>query len=141
MDRKWTANGVRVSIRTFDKFNIEGSLYTPGMETRVPLQVACSKVKNGKLPVTQSGISLSRKGVAITAFGLNPDGEGTILRIWEQGGITGKVDVTLPKGAKFSVAQPVNLRGEKCGEPHNIFNSKLSVDLHAYAPASFILKE
>lgn len=141
----WIGNGqrmsVRVSIRTFDKFNIEGSLYTPGMETRVPLQVACSKVKNGKLPVTQPGISLSRNGVAITAFGLNPDGEGTILRIWEQGGITGKVDVTLPKGAKFSVAQPVNLRGEKCGEPHNIFNSKLSVDLHAYAPASFILKE
>ena len=141
----WIGNGqrmgVRVSIRTFDKFNIEGSLYTPGMETRVPLQVACSKVKNGKLPVTQSGISLSRKGVAITAFGLNPDGEGTILRIWEQGGITGKVDVTLPKGAKFSVAQPVNLRGDKFGEPHNIFNSKLSVDLHAYAPASFILKE
>ena len=141
----WIGNGQRMSARVriwaFDKFTSESSLYTPGMETRVPLQVACSKVKSGMLPVTQQGVSLSRKGVAVTAFGPNPDGDGAILRVWEQGGITGKLEVTLPMGAKYAAAQPVNLRGEKCGEPVKIADGKLTFDLHAYAPASFILWE
>jgi len=105
------------------------------------LQAACSKAKHGTLPVTQSGISLSRKGVALSAFGPNPDGEGTILRLWEQGGITGDLKVMLPAGSKFVSAVPVNLRGEKSGEPVQITDGKLSFSLHAYAPVSFILKE
>ena len=141
----WIGNGQRMSARiriwTYDKFDSESSLYTPAMETRVPLQAACSKEKNGKLPITQQGISLSRKGVAVSAFGPNPDGKGIILRVWEQGGITGKLEVMLPTGTKFTSAIPVNLRGEKCGEPIKITDEKLSFDLHAYAPVSFILKE
>ena len=109
------------------------------METRVPLRVACSKVKNGKLPGSQSGISISRKGVSLTAFGPNPDGQGTVIRFWEQGGTSGKLEVILPSGAKYTKALPVNLRGEKRGEPIRITNKKLVFDLHAYAPASFIL--
>ena len=141
----WIGNGQRMSAKVrvwaFDKFTSEGSLYTPAMETRVPLLVACSKVKNGKLLVMQQGISLSRKGVALTAFGPNPDGDGTVLRVWEQGGTTGKLEVTLPSDAKFATAQPVNLRGEKTGETVKLTDGKFSFDLHAYAPASFILKE
>jgi hypothetical protein len=140
----WIGNGQRMSARvriwTFDKFFSESSLFTPAMEDRVPLLVACSKVKNGKLPVTQSGISLSRKGVALTAFGPNPDGDGIILRVWEQGGITGNLEVTLPGGSKFTSAVPVNLRGEKHGEPVQISDDRLSFYLHAYSPVSFILK-
>lgn len=130
----------RVRIWAFDKFTAESSLYTPGMETRVPLQVACSTEKNGKLPVTQAGITLSRKGVDVTAFGPNPDGNGTILRVWEQGGITGKLEIKLPKGAKYLTAQPVNLRGENSGQAIKVTNNKISIDLHAYAPASFVLE-
>jgi alpha-mannosidase len=141
----WIGNEQRMSARvriwTFDKFAVESSMYTPAMETRVPLQVACSKVKNGLLPVTQQGISLSRNGVAVTAFGPNPDGEGTIIRVWEQGGTTDKLEVTLPTGAKFTVAQQVNLRGEMRGEPVEITDGKFIFDLHAYAPASFVLKQ
>jgi hypothetical protein len=131
----------RVRIWTYDKFNPESSLYTPAMEARVPLLAACSRVQNGKLPVAQSGVSLSRKGIALTAFGPNPDGEGIILRVWEQGGITGNLEVTLPAGSKFSSAVPVNLRGEKCNEPVKIADGRLSFYIHAYAPVSFILKE
>jgi hypothetical protein len=141
----WIGNGERMSaqvrIWAFDKFSSESSLYTPATETRVPMQVASSKVTNGKLPVTQSGISLSRKGVAVSAFGPNPDGEGTILRVWEQGGTTGKLEITLPQGAKYINAQPVNLRGENLGESIKITNSKFAFELHSYAPVSFILKE
>ncbi|HEX7411785.1 MAG TPA: hypothetical protein VF298_06555 [Bacteroidales bacterium] len=140
----WIGNGQRMNARvriwTFDKFAIESSLYTPGMETRVPMQVACSKVKNGKLPVTQQGISLSRKGVTVTAFGPNPDGDGTILRVWEQSGTSGKLEVTLPAEAKFTSAVPVNLRGEIIGDPENISGGKFAFSLHAYAPSSFLLK-
>lgn len=140
----WIGNGQRMNARvriwTFDKFTPESSLYTPGMETRVPMQVACSKVKNGKLPVTQQGISLSRKGVTVTAFGPNPDGDGTILRVWEQSGTSGKLEVTLPAEAKFTSAVPVNLRGEIIGDPENISGGKFAFSLHAYAPSSFLLK-
>lgn len=141
----WIGNGqymsARVRIWTFDNYITESSLYTPGMETRVPLQAAVSKVKNGKLKPSQKGICLSRKGVAVTAFGPNPDGEGTVLRVWEQSGKSGKLEIGLPHGSGFISAQPVNLRGEKYGEPVIISDEKLIFDLHAYAPVSFVLKQ
>ncbi len=140
----WIGNGQRMNARvriwSFDKFSSESSLFTPAVETRVPLQAACSRVRNGKLPVSQTGISFSRKGVALSAFGPNPDGEGTVLRVWEQAGTTGNLEVTLPAGARFTQAIPVNLRGEKLGNALTIGNGKWSFNLKAYAPASFVLK-
>ena len=54
----------------------------------------------------------------VTAFGADPDGNpGTLLRVWEQAGVSGELTVTLPAGFKVTHAQPVNLRGEKIGEP------------------------
>ncbi len=142
----WIGNGQRMSVRVriwaIDKFTTDGSLYTPAMETRVPMRVACSKVMHGKLPVTQQGLSLSRTGVAVTAFGTDPDGNpGTLLRLWEQGGVSGEITVTLPEGMKVSSAQPVNLRGETTGKPLVIRDGKLAFPLKGYAPASFILIE
>jgi len=140
----WIGNGQRMSARVriwaFDKFTSESSLYTPAMETRIPLQAAGSEVKNGMLPTTQAGISLSRKGVNVTAFGPNPDGDGTILRVWEQGGVSGKLEITLPRGSKYLTAQPVNLRGEKAGSPIVIVRGTFSANLHVYSPGSFLLK-
>jgi hypothetical protein len=83
---------------------------------------------------------LSRKGIALTAFGTNPDGQGTILRVWEQGGISSTVEVTLPAGSQFSTATPVNLRGEQTGKAMKINNGRFSFNLRAYAPVSFVLK-
>jgi hypothetical protein len=74
----------------------------------------------------------------VTAFGANPDGEGTLLRVWEQTGTSGTVTVKLPKGMKAAKATPVNLRGEKIAKPMSIESGKLQFDLGAYAPASFI---
>ena len=140
----WIGNGERMSSRvrlwSFDTFNSESALYTPAMEARVPLKVSRSRSNPGNLAVTQSGISLSRKGIALTAFGPNPDGKGTILRLWEQGGVSGKVEITLPAGAKFTTATPVNLRGEKTAEPVKLSNGRLALGIHAYAPVSFILE-
>lgn len=141
----WIGKGQRMNAKiriwTFEKFDSENSLFTRAMETRAPLQAAASKVKRGKLAVCQPGISLSRKGIAITAFGPSPDGAGTVLRLWEQGGKSGSVVIKLPHGTKFKTAVPVSLRGETIGRQMEIVNGKITIDLHSYAPCSFILKE
>ena len=95
------------------------------------------------LPTSQAGVTVSRPGVFVTAFGQNPDGEGTLLRLWEQAGTAGELIVTLgaPSACSvFSTVTPVNLRGEKTGEPLKIKRGKLTFALHAYAPASFVLE-
>lgn len=140
----WIGNGQRMSARvriwTFDKFNNESSLFTPAMETRVPLQVASSKVKNGTLPPSQQGISLSRKGIAVSAFGPNPDGGGTMLRLWEQAGISGQCVVKLPQGLDVASIQPIDLRGGTIGSPLDVVNGEFTFDIKGYAPATFLFE-
>jgi len=140
--RGWIGHGERMESRVrlwaFDHYATESALLTPSMETRVPLLAARSTSRPGKLPPTQPGITLSRKGVLVTAFGRNPDGSGTVLRVWEQAGIAGNLTVAIP-GA-FRKATPVNLRGESIGPSSGIPSGKLSFDLPAYSPASFVLE-
>ena len=73
----------------------------------------------------------------LTAFGENPDGKGTILRVWDQTGQEGTLTVTLP--GKFTTATPINLRGECPGKPIPIQGGILTFQLGKYAPASFLL--
>ncbi len=132
----------RVRLWTFGKdTSMDTALITPALEARLPLMAAIADGKGGTLPTEQSGIATSRKGILVTAYGKDFDGNhGTLLRLWEQGGVSGELTVTLPAGTKYSTATPVNLRGEKLGEPLTITNSKLVFELKAYAPASFILQ-
>ncbi|WP_316818230.1 hypothetical protein [Pedobacter nyackensis] len=109
-------------------------------EDRLPLLTGESDGEAGQLPVKSEGISISRKGILVTAFGENPDGKGTVLRLWEQDGIDAQIGVKLPKGLNYTQAVPVDLRGEIIGKPVNIVGGKLSFHLKAYAPASFILR-
>jgi hypothetical protein len=134
---KWT---FRFRIWSFDKYDAESTLITPALEARYPLQTATYDGPAGTLPQEQSGVSLSRAGILVTAFGNNPDGDGTVLRFWEQAGTSGELTCTLPAGATYKTATPVNLRGEKTGEPKTIKQGRITFDLHAYAPASFILQ-
>ncbi|HOW66713.1 MAG TPA: hypothetical protein PK256_15625 [Verrucomicrobiota bacterium] len=78
--------------------------------------------------------------ITVTAFGPNPDGAGTLLRLWEQSGTGGALTVTLPSELKATKAQPANLRGEESGQPIAITDHQLTFHLAAYAPASFILQ-
>lgn len=142
--RNWVGDGsrqcARVRLWSFDRFDSESALYSPAMEARQPLVVARSKSLPGKLPTKQAGLSLSRKGVAITAFGPNPDGSGTLLRAWEQSGRSGNLSVTLPAGAPFKLATPVNLRGERIGQPFPVESGQIAFTVKAYAPVSVILE-
>ncbi len=141
--RNWTGGDLvsRVRLWTFDRFTSEAALYSPAMEARVPLRVARSRQPGGHLPPSQPGLTLSRKGVMVTAFGEDPDlNPGTLLRLWEQGGLSGPLTVTLPGGLPAAHAVPVNLRGEKTGQPIAIADGILQVTLPAYTPASFLLQ-
>jgi len=95
---------------------------------------------SGRLPTSQRGLELSRQGVALTAFGPNPDGNGTLLRLWELAGQSGNATVTLPPELKAVTAQPVDLRGRPSGAAVPIRSDTLVVPLRGFAPASFELQ-
>ena len=130
----------RVRIWAIDKNTpTVSNLVQKSWEARVPLITGTAEGAAGELPTANAGISVSETGVLVTAFGENPDGKGTILRLWEQGGKSGAVTVTLPKGARYVKATPVNLRGEVAGKPIRIISGKFVFAMKAYAPASFVL--
>lgn len=116
------------------------SLAVNSWESRTPL-LAVKAIGDGKLPRTVTGVSVSREGVLITAFGADPDGnEGTLLRVWEQAGKTGEVEIILPKGMQVTTMTPVNLRGEINGEKRMVNNGRIKTTIKSFEPISFILK-
>jgi hypothetical protein len=134
----WT---VRVRFWAFDHFEAQAGLITPSLEAREPLLAAVADGSAGKLPPTQRGLELSRRGVQVTAFGDNPDGAGTVLRLWELAGESGPCRVTLLAGLNMRSVQPVSLRGVPTGSPVAIKDGAFTINLKAFAPASFVLKQ
>ncbi|MDH7461721.1 glycoside hydrolase family 38 C-terminal domain-containing protein [Chitinophagaceae bacterium 26-R-25] len=142
----------KVRIWTFGKNQTgKSALVTPSLEAGNPLLLAKFDGPAGKLPVEQKGISVSRRGVEVTAFRhdspFNPvfasnaaSNKATLLRLWEQEGVSGNVTVTFPDGLKYTSATPVNLRGEIVGKKMAVTNNSMSFFLHAFAPVSFVLE-
>jgi hypothetical protein len=124
-----------------DCANMGEELAIRGWEVRLPLLVGAADGPAGMLPVLRTGLTLSRPGVLATAFGEDPDGNpGTLLRLWEQSGISGDVTVTLPDGLPATGALPVNLRGQAQGKPLAVVGRSFHFHLPAFTPASFILR-
>ncbi len=130
----------RFYIWSIDGYENEKDLITPSEEFRMPLKASFSEESTGHLPPYQQGISLSNKGVLLTAFGPNPDGEGTLLRLWEQAGDSGECMVSLPGNLQAEYAQPVNLRGVNNGEKIQIASGNFKIKVESFKPCSFILK-
>ena len=137
IEGSWSARFYLWSITGYDN---EKSIITPSEEKRVPLKAAVFNGPEGDLPVTGSGLSLSQKGILVTALGENPDGEGTILRLWEQAGHDSRCIVQFSETLPFRTAQPCDLRGQISGKTYDIMNGKLIFDIKACQPLSFILK-
>ena len=135
----------RFRIWAIDQYDNEKSLMTPSLEALYPLQMGIKNdsVNNSNINSTiQTGLALSRKAILVTAFGNDPFGnKGTLLRLWEQAGKSGKVTVTLPAQLKFTKALPVNLRSEPVGKVIQIINNEFSCDIKSFAPVSFLLME
>lgn len=125
----------------FDRYDNEASLITPVEETRVPLMAAFADTPEaGLLPTTASGITLSRRGVLVTAYQKGSAEAPALLRLWEQAGQDGKCEVTLPKGSPYRTAQYCNLRSEPIGEPFAVRDGKLKLQTKAYQPLSLLLR-
>jgi hypothetical protein len=134
----WTS---RVRIWSVAGKGAEADLITPAWEARNPCQAGFFDGPAGKLPPVQAGLELSRKGVLVTAFGPNPDGEGILLRLWEQAGQDGPCKVTLPEGLRGHKARLCGLRGRTIEGTITSRDGQLEVPLTHFAPTSVLLVE
>lgn len=138
--RLWNGGSWTSRVRIWPLSADNADFVSPALEARYPLEAAQADGPAGPLPVAQSGIELSRAGALVTAFGPNPDGPGTLLRIWELLGKAGEFQVRLPLSLKCQAAQPVDLRGRPAGKPVPIVGGRLAVPLAPFAPASYVLR-
>ena len=137
IEGSWSA---RFRVWPIRHYSHEHSIVTPSEENRVPLYTALVSGAVGALPSEQTGLSLSRKGVLVTAFGPNPNGQGTVLRLWEQAGQSGPCVIQLPEGVDVQSIQPIDLRGRALGKMTPVQDGRFSIEVQAFAPASFLLK-
>jgi len=131
----WTS---RVRLWAIDGGDTEAAPATPSLEARFLLLAAACDGAAGKLPPTQGGLELSRKSIAVTASGSNPDVNGTVLRLWELSGAGGACRVKLPAGA--AKVTGVDLRGRPHGPAIDVNDGGFDVTLKAFAPASFLME-
>ena len=115
-------------------------LTVPALETIVPLLASVGSGARGPLSSTQSGISVSRPGVVVTALKQKSKDKVTLLRLWELAGESGKITVQLPSRSLVRSAKPVNLRGESIGPPIAVQGGEFEFVLNRFAPASFELE-
>ena len=75
-----------------------------------------------------------------TAFGENPYGNGTLLRLWEQARDGGTYTVRLPAGMNIVAAQGCDLRGQTFGGGWPVSrDGTFVVDVPSMSPRSLIL--
>lgn len=115
-------------------------LTVPALETMMPLLASVGTGPRGTLPSSQSGVSVSRPGVLVTALKQKSKGNVTFMRLWDLAGESGKVTVHLPSGSRARIARPVDLRGNSQGPPIAVQGSSFEFALSCFAPASFELE-
>ena len=115
-------------------------LAVPALETMLPLAASAYSGVRGPLPSSQSGISVSRPGVFVTALRQESKSKTTFLRLWELAGESGKVTVRLPSGFAARIARPVDLRSNSLGQAIAVQGGLFELELNSFAPASFELE-
>lgn len=137
----WTSGDFTSRVRVWGIDDVaDENLVGPSLEAKTSAIIMPIKDnnRNGLLPSSMQGISLSAKGARITSW--DSDGTEGILRIWNMLNKNQRVTVTLPCGG-FVEAVPVNLRGEKIGKAYSIKNNQWTFEMKANAPCSFMLKQ
>ncbi len=129
----------KMYIWSYKEYDSEKVFITPSEETRVPLKAVFYEGSKGTSPLVQEGISLNRKGILLTAF--KKEDESKLLRLWEQAGNSGVVDINLIQKSNYKKAYLCNLRGEIIdAKGIDILNNSFQFDIKAYQPVTFILK-
>jgi hypothetical protein len=141
--QQWIGGSWSCRVRLWPVSNgaVNESLVMPGMEARVPCQAVLFAGKPGTLPPASAGLTLSRGGILVTAFGPNPDGQGLVLRLWEQGGSDQACRVQLPDGLRPANVQPCDLRGRPTGEPIPVKDGGFDVPMTHFAPVSLLISQ
>jgi hypothetical protein len=141
--RLWNGGTWTMRVRLWSVGNQDSalSLITPALEARIPLQAASADGEPGTLPPCERGLELSRKGVLVTAFGPNPDGAGTLLRLWELAGLGSSCQVRLPAGMGAATIQRVDLRGRPDGPAATSRDGSLMVEMKPFAPVSLVISK
>jgi alpha-mannosidase len=132
----WTST---VRLWAVERYDVESAIITPSLEARYPLLAATDEGPAGTLPTTRRGLELSRKGILVTAYGRNPDGPGTVLRLWELAGKTATVKVRLPEGTSAKQVELVDLRGRPISKPLALHNGVIELQVPAFAPMSLLV--
>jgi hypothetical protein len=122
-----------------DGYDDTNSLLAPSEEARVPLVAGQATGGAGRLPVSEAGLELGRRGVKITAFGQNPDGTGLLLRLWEEAGSARPCTVRLPKSIRAESVQPCDLRGRPVGQPVKVVKGGFELAMQPFAPMSVLI--
>jgi alpha-mannosidase len=147
-NNQWTTNfrfwnegtwSSRVRLWPVEQYEPATDLVARSEQARIPLLAAEAKESSGGWPPSKEGLSVSREGVLVTAFGPNPDGPGTVLRLWELAGKAGACQVRFPDGLKVDVVQPVTLRGEPVGKPVAVQDGTVTLELKAFSPVSLLI--
>lgn len=133
----WTS---RVRIWPAEDGSADLAMITRSWEARQPALAAIVDAPAGPLPVSQPGVEVSMPGVLVTAFGANPDGRGTLLRLWEQAGRRGVCRVRLPGGTAAKHVQPVDLRGRPVGKTRAVREGEIIANMEPFAPVSLLLE-
>ncbi len=130
----------RFYLWDIDKFENAKSLVIPSEEFRSPLKGVIGIGYAGDLPSTASWIKTSMKGVQLSSFYKNPEGEGYILRLWEQSGESGNCTVEMNLAHPFTRAIPVNLREQFPGSKIDIKDGKFDIQIKPYQPVTLLLQ-
>lgn len=129
----------KMYLWSYDKYDSEASFITPSEETRSPLKGVFYDGPKGENALEQAGLMVNMKGVLITAYKKESDGQ--LIRVWEQAGNSGLCEINLLKNSPFKKAYPCNLRGERTNEKGiEISNNSFQFIINAYQPQSFLLK-
>ena len=127
------------------------SLIGDSWEARAECLAAVSEAGAGKLPVTGTGLMITkagqaagdpgRRGLLVTAFGPNPYGKGTLLRLWEQTGDSGLFTIQLPVGMRARAARLCDLRGQTINPPIAVSEKgTFNLTVKPMAPVSVVLE-
>jgi hypothetical protein len=136
IEGSWSA---RFFLWSFDHYDPATSLVIPSAEASTPLIGWIANGQAGDKPLVFSGLEISDKNVAVTAFGPDPGGQGYRLRLWESAGRTTLCTVQLPAETPFSSARLTDLRGRPIGDRVPITGGKIRVNCPANRPLTLII--
>ncbi len=141
--RLWNQGDISASfvLWTFDEYDNESSLITPSLEALALNNLI--PFSDDTLKAGVRGVAISRKGIYVSAFGLDPDTDKLMLRFWEmagQGADDPAVTVSLPDGLNAKQATPCDLRGRPIAAAIPVQDGAFRVDVTPYAPVNLMLE-